>query len=82
MKIAHLSVVHRVYDTRIYHKECKSLSKVGQEVFLVIPHDKEEISEGVNIIPLKQFKKTIYRTYLNLPLVLLKSIKLNASGKH
>lgn len=82
MKIAHLSVVHTPFDTRIYHKECKSLSNSGHEVFLVIPHDKKEISEGVNIIPLKQFKKTIYRTYLNLPLVLLKSLKLNADVYH
>jgi len=82
MKIAHLSVVHPAYDTRIYHKECKSLSNAGHEVFLVIPHDKKEIAEGVSIIPLKQFKKTIYRTYLNLPLVLFKSIKLNANAYH
>jgi len=82
MKIAHLSVVHSVHDTRIYHKECKSLSNAGHEVFLVIPHDKKEIAEGVSIIPLKQFKKTIYRTYLNLPLVLFKSIKLNADVYH
>ncbi len=82
MKIAHLSVVHSAFDTRIYHKECKSLTKAGHDVSFIVPHEKDEFCENVHIIPLKQFKKTIYRTYLNLPLVLLKSIKLNAKVYH
>jgi len=82
MEIAHLSVVHSAFDTRIYHKECKSLANAGHEVLLLVPHEKDEVCENIHIISLIQFKKTIYRTYLNLPLVLLKSIKLNAKVYH
>jgi len=82
MKIAHISVVHTTFDTRIYYKECKSLFDAGHDVHLIIPHEKYEISDGIKIIPLKLFKKTIYKTYFNLPLVLIKSLKINAHAYH
>lgn len=36
-RICHITTVHSANDTRIYIKECQSLSQAGYEVFLVAP---------------------------------------------
>lgn len=45
-KICILTSVHPVFDTRIFHKEAKSLAKSRYDVLLIAQHDKEEIAEG------------------------------------
>lgn len=51
MKICHITTMHRVFDTRIFKKECVSLVKAGYDVTLIAAHDREEIVEGVRIVP-------------------------------
>jgi glycosyltransferase involved in cell wall biosynthesis len=48
-KIAHLTSVHQHTDTRIFHKECKSLQKSRYEVVLIVPHREDESIDGVTI---------------------------------
>tara|TARA_B100001939_G_scaffold341172_1_gene350407 strand:- start:151 stop:1254 length:1104 start_codon:yes stop_codon:yes gene_type:complete len=51
MKVAHLSSAHNRYDTRIFLKMCKSLSKNYYKVYLVIADGKgDEINSGVSIL--------------------------------
>ena len=47
-KVCHLSSVHTTFDTRIFHKECVSLTK-EYEVHLVIPAEKDEVVNNVSI---------------------------------
>ena len=47
-KVCHLSSVHTTFDTRIFHKECVSLTK-KYEVHLVIPAEKDEVVNNVTI---------------------------------
>lgn len=51
-----LTTVHPPFDTRIFHKESKSLSKAGHSVTIISPLDSssEENVDGVNIINVKR----------------------------
>lgn len=40
---------HKPLDTRIFHKEAKSLQKAGYEVTLIIPHDRSFEQEGIKV---------------------------------
>jgi len=69
-KVVHLSSVHSAFDTRIFHKECKSLARAGYQVVFVVPHDKDEVVDGVRIkaVPkprkrLSRMTKTAWKVY-------------------
>jgi hypothetical protein len=47
MKIVHCATTHRAGDPRIFQKECRTLARAGYEVVYVVPHDRDEVVEGV-----------------------------------
>jgi len=70
-KIAHLTSVHPVHDTRIFHRECKTLAAAGYEVVLIAPHHEEVVQGGVKIRPvpiptgrLNRMLRTVRQVYL------------------
>jgi glycosyltransferase involved in cell wall biosynthesis len=50
-----------VFDPRIFHKQAKTLVTAGYDVALVAQHDKEEIVDGVRIVPLPTPKNRLER---------------------
>ena len=62
-KICHITTMHQPFDTRIFKKECVSLVNNGFDVTLIAPHDKEEIRQGVKIIPIRSRTSFIDRIY-------------------
>lgn len=48
IRICHVTSVHPVFDTRIFHKECKSLAKM-YEVYLIAPNVKDDLVDGIHI---------------------------------
>ena len=49
-KIAHLTSVHPRRDTRIFHKECKSLAIEGYDVHLFVGDGQgDEVTEGIHV---------------------------------
>jgi len=82
MKVAHLSVRHPASDTRVFYKECKTLEKAGYSVYLMVPHEKDEEIDGINIVHLPQYEKRLKKILINIPLTLIKALKLNAKIYH
>jgi glycosyltransferase involved in cell wall biosynthesis len=52
--VVHLSTVHRPFDVRIFHKECRTLADAGYRVTFVVPHDHDEVRDGVQIRALRR----------------------------
>lgn len=81
-KICHVTSAHSSNDTRIFHKQCKSLKKYGYEVSLVAPGE-DNNNEGINIVgmgekPNNRFVRFLtygYKTYK-------KALSLNSDVYH
>ncbi len=48
---------HKPFDTRIFHKEAKSLHQAGWEVIIIIPNGEDFSKEGIQIISVPLPKK-------------------------
>jgi len=65
-KVCIITSVHPSFDTRIFHKEAKSLVKASYDVTLIAQHDKNEVVDGVKIVALSKPKNRLHRM-LTLP---------------
>ncbi len=70
VKIGVLTSVRFVYDSRVFHKQCKSLAQAGFDVTYIVPHDHDEVKEGVKIkaVPkplgrVARMTRTVWRVY-------------------
>jgi glycosyltransferase involved in cell wall biosynthesis len=81
--IVHLSTVHSPHDTRIFHKECRSLAKAGFRVFLVIPADEDSVRDGVVIRALPEAKGgRIGRMVGTVGRALMEAVRLEGDAYH
>ena len=56
-----LTSVHQPFDTRIFHKQAKSLLKAGYDVTLIAQHDKNEVVDGIKIVALPKPRNRFWR---------------------
>ena len=64
VKVIHLSTVHQAFDTRIFHKECKSLYDSGYDVSLVVPHERDEVKENIKILSVQSSSNKFERMFV------------------
>lgn len=80
-KICILTSAHAAFDTRIFHKEAKTLSQAGYKVTLIAQHDKNEAVDGVSIIALPTPRSRFSRI-LGMPTLLKLSLQQKAEVYH
>lgn len=82
-KVAHMTTVHRRFDTRIFLKECSTLSAYGYDVFQIVADGLgNEEKNGVKIIDIGRSKGRLDRM-MNAPKRLLPvALSLNADIYH
>jgi len=61
IKICIVTTVHSFFDTRIFHKEAKTLVQAGYKVTLIAQHDKNEVVDDIKIIALPKPKNRFFR---------------------
>lgn len=81
-KVCHLSTVHNADDSRVFHKECKTIAASGFQTSLIIPHPISETIDGVRIIPLKRIKTRILRAAILSWQLFFKALNANADVYH
>lgn len=50
LRVRQLSTVHAIGDTRVLHKECRSLVDAGYDVALIASHPTDEVVSGVQVL--------------------------------
>lgn len=81
-KIVHITTVHPPFDTRIFRNECVSLAKAGYEVYLICPHNKSEIVEGVSIIRIIKYNGMYERLFTAPKMAIDECLKIQADLYH
>jgi glycosyltransferase involved in cell wall biosynthesis len=64
-KVCIITTVHPAFDTRIFHKEAKSLYLAGYDVTLIARSVKNQTIDGIRIIALPTFKSRFLRIFFS-----------------
>ncbi len=83
-KICHVTSVHQWEDIRIFKKECTSLAKHFEEVYLVAPFAPNTTVNNVVLVPVPGFKKVnkILRIFFEKKKVLKVALSIDAAIYH
>jgi len=82
VKVSILTSVHLPFDGRIFHKEAKTLARAGYEVVLIAPVSKEEVVDGVRILPLPKPRNRFERMTKVMWKLLRLAVKEDADVYH
>lgn len=63
IKVCIITTVHQQFDTRIFHKEAKTLFQAGYKVTLIAQHSKNEIIDRVKIVALPKPRNRFTRIF-------------------
>lgn len=81
-KVCHLSTVHKRYDTRIFIKQCKTLSSDYQVYFVVADGKGDEVKDGIQIIDIGKPKNRFERMSKFVRRIGQKAIAVDAEIYH
>jgi glycosyltransferase involved in cell wall biosynthesis len=82
IKVCMITSVHKLYDTRIFYKECKSLLSIADEVNIIVQHEKDEKIEGINICAIDVPKNRRERIKIGMIQLYRKALQCNADIYH
>jgi len=81
-RIVQITSAHSPYDTRIFHKECKSLATAGHEVTLLGTHSINQMVQGVMFRGVGESRGRVHRVTVKLIALCREAIRLNADVYH
>jgi glycosyltransferase involved in cell wall biosynthesis len=81
-KVCMMTSVHLPFDGRIFHRAARSLARAGYDVVLIARHDKEEVVDGVRVVPLPEPRNRLHRMTAILWRVYRLAVKENADVYH
>lgn len=81
-RIVHFTSVHPPYDTRIFHKECKTLAKFDYTVTLICCGNCDEVVHGLKIHSVQKPKSRKERILLTVWQIYRIALEENASIYH
>lgn len=81
-KVLILTMVHPVFDTRVFHKQAKSLAGAGYEVNIIAQHDKSEVVDGIRIMAIPKHRNRFARFLTGPFAVLRKALSVKADYYH
>lgn len=62
-KVVHLTTVHPLFDTRIFHKEAKTLARAGYDVTLIAQGEGDIVVDGIRVIGLPKPRNRLARIF-------------------
>ena len=80
--VVHLTTVHDPFDSRIFHRQCKSLTEAGYHIALLAPGGKDSKVEGIEVGGLPRYEHRILRMSLGVGRTLLKALGKRADLYH
>lgn len=82
IKVCMLTSVHTPTDTRIFHKECKTIAVAGYDIALIVQYNKDEIIDGVQILGLAKPKNRIERMLMTSKHLYRRALECDADLYH
>lgn len=81
-RVRHLTSVHDIGDTRVSHKECRSLHEAGYDVALIACHDGDTTVAGVPVIGVGAPRGRIHRMFVKTWVVFARALRERADVYH
>ena len=82
VRVCHITTVHRIFDVRIFHRMCCTLSSNQYEVHLIGKNSKNSKLNGVFLHSIPDFQNRIFRMTIGVLFAFLKSIILRPRIVH
>jgi glycosyltransferase involved in cell wall biosynthesis len=81
-KICILTSAHPAFNTRVFHKQARSIARAGYETVMVVPHEEACSVDGVRISPLPVNGGRASRMLLTVPRLIARAISEKADIYH
>jgi glycosyltransferase involved in cell wall biosynthesis len=81
-RVVHLTSVHPPFDVRVFHKECKSITRAGYDVTLIASHDRDETVDGIRVRAVRRPAGRLSRMFLTTSAILQSAIREDADLYH